>query len=69
MKTVFVSGCYDLLHAGHVEFLQAARALGDRLAVCIPTDGVLRAHRKWTPVLSAQRRAKTMSAIVSSNRR
>ena len=34
MRKVFVSGCYDVLHAGHVEFFRAAKALGDHLTVC-----------------------------------
>jgi len=43
--TVFVSGCYDIIHGGHVEFFTQARALGTRLVVCAPTDGVLEAHK------------------------
>ena len=34
-KLVLTNGCFDLLHAGHVHYLQAARALGDALAVAI----------------------------------
>ena len=33
MKKVFVSGCYDILHAGHLQFFEEARALGDYLIV------------------------------------
>lgn len=33
-KIVFVSGCYDIIHGGHVEFFQQAKALGDYLVVC-----------------------------------
>ena len=33
MIRVFVSGCYDILHAGHVQFFREARALGDHLTV------------------------------------
>lgn len=32
-RTAFVSGCYDILHAGHVQFFTEARALADRLVV------------------------------------
>lgn len=33
-KKVFVSGCYDIIHAGHIQFFQDARSLGDFLIVC-----------------------------------
>jgi len=43
---VFVSGCYDILHAGHVQFFSDARALGDELTVCFASAEVLWAHKK-----------------------
>lgn len=46
MKTVFVSGCYDILHAGHLQFFSEARALGDRLVVSFASDAVLAAHKQ-----------------------
>lgn len=45
MKRVFVSGCYDILHAGHVQFFTEARALGDHLTVCFASDEVLWEHK------------------------
>ena len=51
MSVVFVSGCYDLLHGGHIEFLQAARALGERLVVCLPSERAVMAHRGRFPSL------------------
>ena len=45
MKKVFVSGCYDIVHAGHIQFFQEARALGDHLVVCFASDEVLWAHK------------------------
>ena len=39
---VATGGCFDLLHAGHVETLRAARALGDRLVVCLNSDSSVR---------------------------
>ncbi len=35
---VFISGCFDMLHAGHVEFFQGAAALGDQLYVALGAD-------------------------------
>lgn len=46
MKRVFVSGCYDILHAGHVQFFNEAKALGDHLTVCFASDNVLWTHKK-----------------------
>jgi len=46
MKKVFVSGCYDILHAGHVQFFNEAKALGDHLTVCFASDEVLWEHKK-----------------------
>src|SRR5919106_3479139 len=36
------NGCFDILHAGHVRYLQEARALGDRLVVAVNDDGSVR---------------------------
>ncbi len=41
MKKVFVSGCYDILHAGHIQFFKEAKALGDHLTVCFASEKVL----------------------------
>lgn len=46
MKRVFVSGCYDIIHAGHVQFFEEARALGDHLTVCFASAEVLWFHKK-----------------------
>lgn len=45
MKKIFVSGCYDILHAGHVQFFTEAKTLGDHLTVCFASDEVLLAHK------------------------
>ena len=37
-KIVFTNGCFDILHAGHVEYLEAAKELGDKLIVGINSD-------------------------------
>ena len=46
MKKVFISGCYDILHGGHIQFFREARALGDQLTVCFASDKVLWEHKK-----------------------
>ena len=45
MIRVFVSGCYDLLHAGHLQFFREARALGDHLTVSFASAEVLWRHK------------------------
>lgn len=41
-RVVFTNGCFDILHRGHVEYLAAARALGDVLVVGLNTDASVR---------------------------
>ena len=41
-RLVFTNGCFDLLHVGHVRYLQQARALGDALIVAINSDRAVR---------------------------
>ncbi len=41
-KLVFTNGCFDLLHAGHVQYLQQARMLGDMLVVGLNSDSSVR---------------------------
>ena len=42
MKTVLVTGCFDLFHYGHLKFLEAAAACGDRLVVGVAEDDTVR---------------------------
>lgn len=49
MKKVFVSGCYDILHAGHLQFFEEAKALGDYLIVSFASADVLWHHKRRKP--------------------
>ncbi len=49
MKKVFVSGYYDILHAGHLQFFEEARALGDYLIVSFASAEVLWHHKRRKP--------------------
>ena len=51
MKKVFVSGCYDIIHGGHVEFFKQAKALGDYLIVSFASDKVLLKYKHRTSAL------------------
>ena len=46
MKKVFVSGCYDIIHGGHIQFFQDAKKLGDHLTVCFASADVLTLSKK-----------------------
>ena len=63
-KLVFTNGCFDLLHAGHVRYLAAARALGDALAVGINGDeSVLSLKGAGRPINREEDRAEVMAAL------
>jgi rfaE bifunctional protein nucleotidyltransferase chain/domain len=63
-KLVATNGCFDLLHAGHVRYLQAARALGDFLAVGLNDDRSVRELKgSGRPVTPASDRAEVLAAL------
>jgi rfaE bifunctional protein nucleotidyltransferase chain/domain len=61
---VFTNGVYDLVHPGHVQYLQAARAEGDVLIVAVNSDRSVRANKGPSrPILPEQERAELISAL------
>jgi D-beta-D-heptose 7-phosphate kinase/D-beta-D-heptose 1-phosphate adenosyltransferase len=61
---VATGGCFDLLHAGHVATLEAARALGDCLVVCLNSDdSVRRLKGPARPLVSQDDRARVLAAL------
>jgi rfaE bifunctional protein nucleotidyltransferase chain/domain len=61
---VFTNGVYDLLHPGHVRYLQAARALGDALIVGVNSDRSVRANKgPGRPVNPEAERAEVIAAL------
>lgn len=63
-KLVVTNGCFDLLHAGHVRYLQAARALGDALAVGLNGDrSVRRLKGSGRPINKEEDRAEILAAL------
>ncbi len=63
-RVVMAGGCFDLLHAGHVAYLQAARALGDCLIVALNSDDSVRALKgPGRPVVSQDDRARVLRAL------
>jgi D-beta-D-heptose 7-phosphate kinase/D-beta-D-heptose 1-phosphate adenosyltransferase len=63
-KLVLTNGCFDLLHLGHVRYLQAARALGDALAVAVNGDESVRALKgEGRPLNREANRAEVVAAL------
>jgi D-beta-D-heptose 7-phosphate kinase / D-beta-D-heptose 1-phosphate adenosyltransferase len=63
---VFTNGCFDLLHAGHVTYLEAAKKRGDKLILGLNTDRSVSALKGPTrPVVNQQDRARVMAALES----
>ncbi len=63
MKTVFVSGCYDILHAGHIQFFTEARSKGDRLVVCFASGEVLWRHKARKSSLPDQHKKAILESL------
>jgi rfaE bifunctional protein nucleotidyltransferase chain/domain len=63
-KLVFSNGCFDILHRGHVQYLEFARAQGDALIVGLNSDSsVLRLKGPGRPINTAADRAAVLSAL------
>ncbi len=63
-KLVFTNGCFDLLHVGHVRYLQEARALGDALVVAVNGDRSVKALKGPTRPLNGENdRAEVLAAL------
>lgn len=65
-KIVLTNGCFDLLHAGHVQLFAAARELGDFLIIAIDDDASVRTLKgQGRPVIRAEERIRILSALDS----
>ena len=63
-KVVFTNGCFDLLHIGHVRYLQEARELGDALIVGVNADASMRRLKgPGRPITPAKERAEILAAL------
>ncbi len=63
-KVVFTNGCFDLLHLGHVDYLEKARGLGDRLVIGLNTDdSVSRFKGPDRPLQDQNSRARVLAAL------
>jgi rfaE bifunctional protein nucleotidyltransferase chain/domain len=63
-RIVFTNGCFDLLHVGHLRYLQQARALGEVLVVGLNTDaGVRRLKGPSRPIVPEEERAELLAGL------
>lgn len=63
-KVVFTNGCFDILHLGHVDYLEKAAALGDKLIIGVNTDeSVSRLKGPLRPVNDVYARSRLLAAL------
>src|SRR3989344_3830289 len=63
MRKVMAFGTFDVLHLGHVKYLEAARALGDYLVVIVTTDKNVEKFKGKKPVYSQDERAQIVGSL------
>lgn len=67
-KVVFTNGCFDILHVGHVQYLQEARAFGDILIVGVNNDASVSTLKgPGRPIFSEAHRARIIASLESVN--
>jgi FAD synthetase len=62
MKRVMATGVFDILHSGHLHYLQEAKELGDELYVVVATDATVR-RRKHEPITPEKMRVELVQAL------
>jgi D-beta-D-heptose 7-phosphate kinase/D-beta-D-heptose 1-phosphate adenosyltransferase len=64
MKLVFTNGCFDILHAGHADYLAFARNQGDALVIGLNSDSSVRKIKgKLRPLVNQNDRARVLAAL------
>jgi rfaE bifunctional protein nucleotidyltransferase chain/domain len=65
-KVVFTNGCFDILHRGHIRYLNDARSKGDALIVALNTDRSVKASKgEGRPIVPEHERAEVLAALQS----
>ena len=65
-KVVFTNGCFDILHAGHVSYLENAKQVGDRLVVAVNSDDSVHGLKgDGRPVNPLERRMAVLAGLAS----
>jgi len=62
---VFTNGCFDILHRGHVEYLEKSKALGTRLVIGLNSDASVRALKPGRPINTQEDRKAVLLALRS----
>jgi cytidyltransferase-like protein len=63
MTKIFISGCYDILHGGHIQFFEEARALGDHLTVSFASAEVLWIHKRRKPSIPDEHKKALLEGL------
>ncbi|MBX0291924.1 D-glycero-beta-D-manno-heptose 1-phosphate adenylyltransferase [Hymenobacter sp. HSC-4F20] len=63
-QVVFTNGCFDLLHLGHVDYLEKARHLGQRLVVGLNTDASVSRLKPGRPLQDEVSRARVLASLL-----
>ena len=65
LKIVFTNGCFDLVHLGHVDYLEKARNLGDKLVLGLNTDASIKGLKgEERPLQDEMSRARIMASLL-----
>jgi rfaE bifunctional protein nucleotidyltransferase chain/domain len=65
-RVVFTNGCFDLLHRGHIRYLEEARSLGDLLVAAVNSDASVRQLKgKGRPVVPEAERAEVLAGLAA----
>ena len=64
MRKVFVSGCYDIIHGGHIEFFSQAKALGDYLIVSFAGEKSLKIHKGRKSSLPVEHKKRLLESLI-----
>ena len=62
-KTVLVGGCFDLIHYGHLKFLEAAKEQGDFLVIALESDEFIKKHKRKLQVHHQDERAEILANL------
>ena len=65
LKSVFTNGCFDILHLGHVDYLEKARNYGDKLILALNTDNSVKRQNKGPerPINNEYSRARILASL------
>jgi len=63
-KTVLIGGCFDLIHFGHLKFLEKAKERGDFLIIALESDEFIKKRKRKQPLHSQSERAEILASLI-----